>query len=410
MFVTGVNQVALLKLEDVKTRDGSPAGAGNPGGQPPVSGDVLTRGQTAFRQHCQACHGADMRGVLPGMPSLVGVTSRIDADAIRAIVQEGQGQMRPLLEIGSADLNARCRLSRPRPTRSGAAAGRCARADRRCRRDRSSPAAARRSRRCPARGMGPFYPGIGGNAGNIPWPDDVDKTGLPPTRYMSGYNVMATYTKPPYTTLTAYDLNTGDIKWQIAPGDHPETIARGGPKGTGGVGARNGILVTSTGLVFHAAGDGKVRAYDEDTGKELWAGDIPGAGARHSGDVHGERAAVLRGDVAGRRRGRSAGGRRSGADRGAGHLARHPARLHRVHAAAVEKWPGDFYVFRKSHPATFSYGAFRYAARIADAFCAGVAAQSPLFDRSISFTSSSIVLPAFLPADTFVHRSDRNAL
>jgi len=124
--------------------------------------------------------------------------------------------------------------------------------------------------------MGPFYPGIGGNAGNIPWPDEVDKTGLPPTRYMSGYNVMATYTKPPYTTLTAYDLNTGGIKWQIAPGDHPETIARGGPKGTGGVGARNGILVTSTGLVFHAAGDGKVRAYDEDTGKELWAGEIPG--------------------------------------------------------------------------------------------------------------------------------------
>ena len=71
-----------------------------------MSGDVLTRGQAAFRQHCQACHGADMRGVLPGMPSLVGVTSRIDADAIRAIVQEGQGQMRPLLEIGSADLNA----------------------------------------------------------------------------------------------------------------------------------------------------------------------------------------------------------------------------------------------------------------------------------------------------------------
>jgi quinoprotein glucose dehydrogenase len=129
----------------------------------------------------------------------------------------------------------------------------------------------------PPRGQGPFYPGIGGNAGNMPWPADVDTTGLPPTRFMSGYNVMATFTKPPYTTLTAYDLNTGEIKWQIAPGDHPETIARGGPTGTGGVGARNGIVVTATGLVFHAAGDGKVRAYDEESGKELWAGTIPGS-------------------------------------------------------------------------------------------------------------------------------------
>jgi quinoprotein glucose dehydrogenase len=94
---------------------------------------------------------------------------------------------------------------------------------------------------------------------------------------MSGYNVMGAYTKPPYTTLTAYDLNTGEIKWQIAPGDHPATIAAGGPRGTGGVGARNGILVTRTGLVFHAGGDGKIRAYDEDTGKELWAGTIPGS-------------------------------------------------------------------------------------------------------------------------------------
>jgi glucose dehydrogenase len=32
--------------------------------------------------------------------------------------------------------------------------------------------------------------------------------------------------------------------------------------------------------VFHAGGDGKLRAYDEDTGKELWAGTIPTGQAR----------------------------------------------------------------------------------------------------------------------------------
>jgi quinoprotein glucose dehydrogenase len=278
VFVTGVNQVALLKLENVRTRDGSPAGSGlgTAPAQPAVSGDMLTRGQAAFRQHCQACHGADQRGVLPGMPSLLGVTSRLDADAIRAVVQEGQGQMRPLLEIGSADLNAVVAyLTATNPFGRGAGPARGGGPPL-----PPGPVVATGGAPqppLPPRGQGPFYPGIGGNAGNIPWPDEVDTTGLPPTRYMSGYNVMATFTKPPYTTLTAYDLNTGDIKWQIAPGDHPETVARGGPKGTGGVGARNGIVVTSTGLVFHAAGDGKVRAYDEDTGKELWAGSIPGS-------------------------------------------------------------------------------------------------------------------------------------
>ena len=53
---------------------------------------------------------------------------------------------------------------------------------------------------------------------------------LPATRYMSDYGVLASCTKPPYTTLTAYDLNTGEIKWQVPNGDHPPTIAAGGPR------------------------------------------------------------------------------------------------------------------------------------------------------------------------------------
>jgi quinoprotein glucose dehydrogenase len=87
---------------------------------------------------------------------------------------------------------------------------------------------------------------------------------------------MATSTKPPYTTLTAYDLNTGTIKWQVPTGDDPRTIAAGGPANTGGVGARNGLIITKSGLVFLAGNDGKARAFDEDTGKVLWTGKIAG--------------------------------------------------------------------------------------------------------------------------------------
>jgi len=126
----------------------------------------------------------------------------------------------------------------------------------------------------PARGLGPYYPGVGGNAGSVPYPEEV---AVPPTRYMSDYGVLASATKPPYTTITAYDLNTGEIKWQVANGDHAPTIAAGGPSGTGGLAARNGMVVTKGGLLFEAGGDGKFRAYDEDTGKVLWTGTFAGS-------------------------------------------------------------------------------------------------------------------------------------
>jgi hypothetical protein len=37
-------------------------------------------------------------------------------------------------------------------------------------------------------------------------------------------------------------------------GDDPQTIARGGPANTGGLGARNGMIVTKGGMVFVAGG------------------------------------------------------------------------------------------------------------------------------------------------------------
>src|SRR5204862_8296346 len=66
VFVVGVNQVAILKLEDVRTRT-PPAGRG--GG--------VQAGFMAYQQHCQMCHGGNLQGAVPGAPSLVGVTERM---------------------------------------------------------------------------------------------------------------------------------------------------------------------------------------------------------------------------------------------------------------------------------------------------------------------------------------------
>jgi quinoprotein glucose dehydrogenase len=88
-----------------------------------------------------------------------------------------------------------------------------------------------------------------------------------------------TIVKPPYSTMTAYDLNTGTIKWQVpAGGDDPRAAAAGG-KDTGFISQRTGIVTTSAGLLFHAGGDGKLRVYDSDSGRVLWTGNLP-AGSR----------------------------------------------------------------------------------------------------------------------------------
>ena len=222
------------------------------------------------------CHGANLRGALPGVSSLVGVTDRMGDDAIKAIVTGGQGQMRPVSSITEFELTAVIAyLASTSPSAGrGRTGGRAsgppddisARTGRRHRRRAATAAAAAPDR--------PLLSGSRRNAGNTLYPPDVKD--VPATRYMTDYGVLASFTKPPYTTLTAYDLNTGEIKWQVPNGDHPPTMRAGGPANTGGVGARYGIVVTKGGLVFHAGGDGKVRAYDEDTGEVLWTGTFNG--------------------------------------------------------------------------------------------------------------------------------------
>ena len=81
---------------------------------------------------------------------------------------------------------------------------------------------------------------------------------------------------PPWSQLTAYDLNTGRILWQKP---HGGVMALGeAGKGTGSVAPRGGVVVTAGGLVFAGTpSDRKFRAYDQDDGKVLWEYDLPGA-------------------------------------------------------------------------------------------------------------------------------------
>jgi len=311
VFVTGVNQVAILRINDVQ--DPSMVGRRGGGGGAQVNGAQVNQGLQKYTQFCAPCHGANaQQPAIPGIPSLAGVTDKYDVEAVRVIVSEGRNNMRPILDATNEDVQAiYAWLAAVNPNGRGGGAGGRGRVG-------GGPplpegpvaqTGAAPHPPVPPPYAGPFYPGVGGTAGNRPWPDDVAAAKLP-TRYQSGYNVMATSTKPPYTTITAYDLNTGEIKWQVPNGDDPATVdattlkngqcmpmsgggaggrgaaAPAGPPAsgctatgvhdTGGVGARNGILVTKSGLLFSMGKDGWARAYDEDTGKVLWKGKVAG--------------------------------------------------------------------------------------------------------------------------------------
>ena len=83
--------------------------------------------------------------------------------------------------------------------------------------------------------------------------------------------------RPPWGTLNAIDLNTGEYLWRVPLGEFPELTARGIPvTGTENYG---GPVVTAGGLVFIAATkDEMIRAFDQHTGKVLWQAKLPAGG------------------------------------------------------------------------------------------------------------------------------------
>jgi quinoprotein glucose dehydrogenase len=205
----------------------------------------------------------------------VGVTTRLTPEVIRLLVTSGDGDMRTVPGITDVEISAVIQYLGAGGGRGGGGGNRGG---------GGGPAPVFPPGPVVGRGgvQGPPIPqrntplwgGQGPTGGNWAYPPDV--TDVPSQRYATGYNVMGASTKPPYTRLVAYDLNQGRIKWQVPIGDHPQTIARGGPTNTGATGLRTGIMPTKAGIVFMAGGDGKVRAYDEDNGNVLWTGTLPG--------------------------------------------------------------------------------------------------------------------------------------
>ena len=223
--------------------------------------------QTIYLSTCQACHGVGRRG--GSGPELLTVKNRLGIKDFQHVVNNGKGEMPAFPNLSETDIQNLYNY-----VGSGATPNRFL---------------ANLFNNTPVKISGPVVdsggaPGglvqrtvaglFGGNEYGIPYPEGVNVTDryfIPP-----GYGLSYPYIiSSPWSYITAYDLNTGKIKWQVPIGSDKEA-EKEGAKNTGMLRAqRQGMIVTSSGVLFCTGKDGKVYAFDADNGKQLWSYELP---------------------------------------------------------------------------------------------------------------------------------------
>jgi quinoprotein glucose dehydrogenase len=237
-----------------------------------ADGTELAAGERDYVLYCGVCHGVELKGnVELKFPPLLEIDKRKTRAEIEQMTRQGRGRM-PSYDTMPEDKRVAILdyvLSKSAPPTKASDEPK-----------KTKPAVADAADKGPAYAFGGFRR----------WLDD------------EGYPAI----KPPWGSLNAVDLNTGEIKWKVALGEYPELTARGiPPTGTENYG---GPLVTAGGLIFiGATADETFRVFDKQTGELLWKAQLPfGGNASPSTYMVGGRQYVVI----------SAGGGKSGRPRG----------------------------------------------------------------------------------------------
>lgn len=209
--------LTMIDFSEGATRNGSGAGA------------------RVYAQYCVYCHGVDRKGdPLEVYPSLIGLQERASREEVRTVIREGRGMMPSMGHIRSGRLDSLLAylLAPDDPVEAAS-----------------------------VEETGEESPPRYGHTGYLRF---VDREGYPAI-------------KPPWGTLNAIDLNTGELLWKVVLGETPELAARGIPQtGTENYG---GPAITKGGVLFIAATkDEKFRAFDMRDGSLLYETDLPAGG------------------------------------------------------------------------------------------------------------------------------------
>jgi len=228
LFVVSKDLPSMLKLEL------------NPMEQVSEKSSPEEKGRAIFQSNCGLCHGGDLAGQPPAVPPLQDIGSRLTSEQIVSVVTHGRGPMPAFSRLSDAAVQSLLAyLFHPEHALAVASS----------------------------------------HEGDV----KTTAPSLPPEklRYRSSFGFMFTSNglpaiAPPWTTLTAYDLNHGIIEWQVPLGEVPELVAKGF-RNTGSHFPKVGPVVTAGGLIFTGTRDRKVRALDSATGRVLWEAEVGAA-------------------------------------------------------------------------------------------------------------------------------------
>lgn len=211
----------------------------------------IKRVKTLYTASCQSCHGIEMEGGVG--PPLQNIGEHLFYDEFRSTVLNGKGQMPGFVHVDEETLKALYRYLGGNPRTFNI---------------RRNLEAQEVEGPVVASGGVKILPDENHSLAMSDYPNDVEH---PDVRFTTDYGLdWPGLAAPPWSSILAYDLNNGTIKWRRPVGQ--DSLYAQGDQSLGAPGGvlRKGMIVTSTGVVFTTAKGGKLYALDAESGEILW--------------------------------------------------------------------------------------------------------------------------------------------